>query len=500
MRRGLVILAALTAAAAGKAAPAPTFDFDVLSRRAQAMAHQPYHRRAVVIPEWLKKLSYDQYRDIRFKPPESWWNRDPVPFKLQFFHPGFIYGSTVKMYELDDGRPVLIPFERKMFDYGHNKAGDLPPDFGFGGFRIHYPLNHVLDELGVFQGASYFRFLCRRAVYGLSARGIAINTAVPGKDEEFPDFTEFWVQKPSGPTANEILVYALLDGPSVTGAYRFAIDPGADTVVRVRAVIYCRSNPAVLGLAPLTSMYWHGKTSNFETDDIRPEVHDSDGLMIHNGADEWLWRPLTNPAISRTMSFSDDDPKGFGLLQRERRYEAYQDLEAVYQLRPSAWVEPVNHWGPGAVRLVELHTPNETNDNIVAFWVPATLPPAGEPIEIEYNIHWFMDQIRPPLGYTVNTRYGKSHFWEPEMERFVIEFDSPELQHLGANERVDADVTVGDGAMLVHADAMKNPFTGTWRAFFAVKDDGSGRPVELRCRLRRQGHDLTEVWTYLWQP
>lgn len=497
--RGWILLLVLAFAPALRAADAP-FDFDALNRRARELAAAPYHARSAPLPEWLRQLSYDQYRYIRFRPTASWWNHDAVPFRLQFFHPGFIFQKTVQLEELDHNQAHPIPFSSKLFDYGRNQVGPLPADLGYAGFRIHFTLNQPLDELGVFQGASYFRFLCRRAVYGLSARGVAIDTDMPGKTEEFPDFTDFWIQRPSGPTANEIVVYALLDGPSVTGAYRFAIDPGADTVMHIRAILYCRQNPAALGLAPLTSMYWHGKTSNFETDDLRPEVHDSDGLMIHNGAGEWLWRPLTNPAQNRSMMFVDEDPKGFGLLQRERHYEAYEDLESASHLRPSAWVEPVSRWGKGSVRLVELHTPNETNDNIVAFWQPAALPAAGQPIELEYNLHWFMDQIRPPLAYTVSSRHGKSHFWEPDMERFQIEFDSPQMQQWGAEEAIKSAVTVGDGAMLVHQTAMKNPYNGTWRAFFTIKPDGSGRPVELRCHLKRGTQVITETWTYLWQP
>jgi glucans biosynthesis protein len=449
------------------------------------------------VPEWLLKLNFDQYREIRFVPVRSWWNRDKVPFRLQFFHPGFIFDRTVQINEVDGGNVSPIPFQRRLFDYGPNAVGPLPPEMGYAGFRIHNSLNVPGDELGVFQGASYFRFLCRRAVYGLSARGLAVNTGEPG-GEEFPTFEEFWVVKPVRSDAESIAVYALLDGPSVAGAYRFDIGPGADTVMRIRAAIYCRK-AAVLGLAPLTSMFWHGKNSNFETDDLRPEVHDSDGVMIHNGAGEWLWRPLTNPASLLTQSFLDENPRGFGLLQRERRYEAYEDITAAYQLRPSAWVEPRGDWGRGSVRLVELPTPDETNDNIVLFWAPAP-PPHGEPVEIEYDLHWFLDQIHPPTGWAVATRHGRSRTFETDLERFVVDFDGPQLRRAEPEAGIAPVVTVGTGAALVHAVVEKNPNNDTWRVSFAFRPDGRGQPVELRCFLTALGRPLTETWTYLWQP
>jgi len=229
-------------------------------------------------------------------------------------------------------------------------------------------------------------------------------------------------------------------------------------------------------------------------------VHDSDGLMMFTGAEEWLWRPLSNPGATRVASFSDQNPKGFGLIQRERRFENYQDLEADYHLRPSAWVEPVGLWGRGSVRLVELHAPDESYDNITAFWVPESLPSAGEPIEFTYRLHWFLDQIHPPAGYVVATRLGRTATQEPDLERFFIDFDGAYLSKQGPDPQIEPVATVGAGATLANATIQKNPFNGTWRVAFAIKPDGTGRPVELRCYLRKQPHALTETWSYLWQP
>jgi glucans biosynthesis protein len=330
-----------------------------------------------------------------------------------------------------------------------------------------------------------------------------LNTA-DAQPEEFPVFEEFWVVKPQA-DSKELTIYALLDSPSVAGAYRFIITPGLATVMQVKTAVYLRAGASVktFGVAPLTSMYWHGENTSNSDGDLRPEVHDSDGLMIERGSGEWLWRPLVNPSAVRTTTFNDENPRGFGLIQRDRRFESYEDLEAAYHLRPSSWVEPVGSWGRGSVRLVEIPTPDETNDNIVAFWVPEKLPAVGEPIEFEYKLHWFIEGSggkKPPAGYTIATRIGHSKTHEKELERFWVDFDSPVLHNHGADPAVEAIVSVSDGAKLVHQSIQKNIYTGSWRVAFAIKPDGTGRPVELRCFLKREPHILTETWSYLWNP
>ena len=496
--RSLLFLTACLGAACVRARADDVFDFEVLRFHAKMLAAKPFVQAPVSVPDALLKLNYDQYRDIRFRPSESLWHRERLPFELQFFHPGFTFDRPVHIYTLQGKSVEPIAFSSALFDYGMNRVPSVPSTTGFAGMRILYALNKQGDELGSFLGASYFRMLCRGAVYGLSARGIAIDTAEP-EGEEFPAFQKFWVERPS-PASKQVIVYSLLDGPSATGAYSFVIVPGDDTVMHVRAVVYCRRNPGVFGLAPLTTMFWHGKNSNGETDDFRPEVHDSDGLMIATGRGEWIWRPLTDPAVVSVAQFSDQAPRGFGLLQRERRFESYEDLESAYQLRPSAWVEPVGDWGRGSVRLVELPAPDETSDNVVAFWVPNKLPAPGSPIQFEYNLHWFLKGIEPPGGHAAATRHGRSRTQEPDLERFVVDFDGRDLRRMPGDPEVEPVVTVGQGAVLVHATAEKNPYNGTWRVAFALRPDGRGEPVELRCFLQKPPNVLTETWSYLWRP
>jgi len=491
------LLAALALSARGAD---ELFDFEVLQFRAKALAFQPYVEPESRVPEWLKRLSYDQYNEIRFDARLTWWQAEALPFQLQFFHPGGIFNRPVQIHEVVNRVARPIAFSSRFFDYGKEKPGRIPSDLGFAGFKVLQELNQPgkWDEVVSFLGASYFRALGREQRYGLSARGLAVNTIDSG-GEEFPVFEEFWIERPAV-AGRTLTVYALLNSPSLTGAYRFVVTPGEATVVRVKAAVYCRKNPAQLGLAPLTSMFAHGENTGWSRTDFRPEVHDSDGLLMETGAGEWVWRPLVNPRSVRTAMFMDRSPRGFGLMQRDRQFEHYEDLEAYYHQRPSAWVEPVGDWGAGAVRLLEIPTADEFSDNIVAFWSPAQLPPAGEPIEFEYNLHWLLGaERRPPGGYTTSTRVAEVP-GRPELRRFVLEFTSSYLKGQPDDPGIEAIVTVGSGARLADKPVVqKNRFTGVWRVVFEITPGAAG-PVELRCFLRKGQHVLTETWTYLWNP
>ena len=359
---------------------------------------------------------------------------------------------------VDGGEAKAIPFLPRLFDYGHNAVGDLPAAMGFAGFKILYPLNKPGDELGAYQGASYFRMLCRGAVYGLSARGLAIDSGGPAR-EEFPDFEEFWIERPTR-DAREIAIDALLDGPRGAGAYLFVVAPGDDTAVRVHAVLYRRRNPAVLGFAPLTTMFWHGKNTNTETDDIRPEVHDSDGLMLHTGRDEWIWRPLTNPAETRLADFADDNPRGFGLMQRDRRFEAYEDLEAVLPAAPERVGRARRVVGAGkraAGRVARAGRDQRQHRRLLDAGEAARARTARRTLLQATVVHG----PDPSSGRQVAmaTRHGRSRTHEPDLERFVDRFRR-RRPSAAAGRPIPADRGGGQrrakGAVLVHGDREKS--------------------------------------------
>ncbi|HET7865291.1 MAG TPA: glucan biosynthesis protein G [Burkholderiaceae bacterium] len=493
-------MACLAALAAGAA---HAFGFDEVAERARAEASRAYQVPRPVLPPELAALSYDHYRDIRFQPAQALWRPEALPFELMFFHVGGLQTQPVVLNELVDGKPRHLGFNPADYSYGQNRLNPAAwPDLGHAGFRVHHALNtpDYKDELAVFLGASYFRALGAGQRYGLSARGLAIDT-VGGQGEEFPRFKEFWIERPAA-GAQALTLYALLDSPRATGAYRFTLVPGRQTEVQVQARLFLRAGVATLGLAPLTSMFLHGENTA-RHDDFRPEVHDSDGLMLATadaqGAAEWLWRPLINPARALASSFTVHELKGFGLMQRDRAFASYEDLEARYERRPSAWVVPQGHWGPGRVELLQLPTLDEAHDNIVAYWVPARPPAPGQPLDIAYRLLWQGDDAqRPPNGWTVQSRTGRGfNALGPGELQYVIDFAGPALDALPADAAVEAVVTPGPNGRVLERNAYRNDARGGWRMTLRVQRLTPTQPLELRAFLQHGPHALTETWTTL---
>jgi glucans biosynthesis protein len=508
--RRWAVLAALQTLLLGASAQAQTFDFESVSRIAQTRAAEPYRANSDKLPPELANITYDQLRDIRFKPAQSVWRADKLPFEAQFFHLGLYQTEPVRIHELTpQGKVNHLPYRAADFDYGKNTFDPAPwGDLGHAGFRLHYPLNgtQYKDELIVFQGASYFRALGAGQQYGLSARGLAIDT-VGGSGEEFPRFSEFWIQRPAA-GATEVTVLALLESPRATGAYRFVVRPGQQTTTTVNARIFLRAGAGpvnTLGIAPLTSMFLSGENQP-SASDFRPEVHDSDGLMMVSGEGEWMWRPLQRPNGIAVSSFSMQNPRGFGLMQRDRSFASYEDVEARYERRPSAWIKPLGDWGAGRVELVQLPTPDETHDNIVAYWVPTTLPAPGQPLEVAYELAWQGDnQQRPPSSWVTQTRrgYGFTRLTPAEQlkqPQYVLDFAGPALDALPAGAQVRAVVTANTNGRVIEALAYPNPATRTWRVSLRVERIDATQPVELRAYLQHINDTVSETWTHLLLP
>jgi glucans biosynthesis protein len=493
------------------------FGFDQVTALAVAAAHAPYQAADLPLPAALSTLNYDGRRDIRFRPERAVWRDAALPFELQFFHRTGAQAGAVRIDEIDAGQVVALPYRAADYDFGRQALAPAGwGDLGAAGFRVHTALNNPAykDELIVFLGASYFRAVGRGQQYGLSARGLAIDTvgAPAGSGEEFPRFTHFWVERPA-PDAKSLVIYALLDSPRASGAYRFELHPGDETVVDVRLRLVLRAPVARLGLAPLTSMFLHGENQPSALD-FRPEVHDSDGLLVAGAgalqgeADlpgtEWLWRPLVNPAAPLASSFGVTQLSGFGLLQRDRRFSAYEDSEAHYERRPSAWVEPVGDWGPGRVELLQLHAPDETEDNIVAYWVPDQAPAPGQMLERAYRLHWQGRQMQqPPTGWALQSRRGRG--WAPlapDELQYVVDFDGPALRALAPAAQVEAHASAPANGRITEARAWPLE-DGAWRMQLRVQRLDPRQPLELRAFLGLAGppsQALTETWAALVPP
>ena len=493
--------------AAQPAAPPPQpvrFSFEEVLRRARDLAGAPFDAAVPALPEPVAKLDFDAWRDIRFRPDRALLGANGGPFRLQAFHVGHLYKRPVTVNVVRDGLATPIPYAANLFDFGRTKIDKpLPVNLGFAGFRLHYPLNDpkVLDEVVAFVGASYFRFLGRRHRYGLSARGLAIGA---GGQEEFPFFREFWVETPE-PGAERVTIYALLDSESLTGAYRFDLFPATESFVDVSVTLFARRPVANLGLAPLTSMFFSGENDRRLPEDFRPELHDSDGLLIHSGTGEWIWRPLRNPAQALTSAFLDKDVRGFGLMQRDRVFEHYQDLDLGYELRPSYWIAPREGWGEGRVELVELPTTDETNDNIVASWAPKDPIEPGKPLSIGYRITAIMDGARlSPGGRAINTyrtvarALGSAEAAVAGSRRFIIDFAGGELPYyLGDPSQVEVVPSTANGRIM-RAFLVPNHHTNGFRAGLDVLLE-PGQSTDLRAFLKAGSRTLTETWTYPWK-
>ncbi|NEU10629.1 glucan biosynthesis protein [Methylobacterium sp. BTF04] len=479
--------------------------------QAKALAASPYRPHDDDLPAPLAALSYDAYRAITFRPQAS--PRLGEHFSAQLFHRGFLQRKRVDLYlQPPEGPPRRIAYGSDLFDLGPTLQGQtFAPDLGFAGFRVHYGFDDtkpaIQEEFLVFLGASYFRLRGNGQEYGLSARGAAIRTGGPGA-EEFPDFTAFWICEPHA-DARTLTVLALLDSPSLTGAYRFAITPGDPSVMAVEATLCSRQAIARLGLAPLTSMFLHGQNGPGARqaepfDDVRPQVHDSDGLSIATRGDK-LWRPLVNGrAQPQVSAFGVDPLEGFGLLQRERNFAAYLDVQARHEARPGLWVTPEAGFGVGAVQLFEIPSREEYMDNIVAAFVPATPVAAGAELALRYTLTTVGAEPVPVMpgafARVVSTRVGSAERLRPTMpprpERrlYVVDFEGPSLP-TDRNATLIADVSASAGTM-VDPVVEFVPQTGGWRLYVEWRPPmplPAGDTI-LRARLIQNGKALTETW------
>lgn len=490
---------------------------DYISRKAEQRAQKPFVSPRASLPEVLRadKLDYDKYREIEFRHEKALWAADNLPFRVEFFHPGYLYQEPVHIYEFTVSAVQPVRFVQDFFNYrGLRIQKQIPANTGYAGFRLLCELNEPgkWDELGAFLGASYFRLLGKGQRYGASARGLAIDSGEPL--EEFPIFTDWWLGKPSRED-DRVKLYAILDSISCAGAYRFTIKPGDPTITDIEGVLYFRTEDMVravdpgrkpiktIGLAPLTSMFWFGRSSEQKVNDYRPEVHDSDGLLMQMENGEVLWRPLnTHPSKVRHQRFVANDIHGFGLMQRNRDFHDYEDLFNLYQTVPSVWVVPHGPWGPGEINLVELSTSFEGFDNVVAFWDPKVKPEPMKPFHFGYTLSWAMRETE--LKVSDNKVSGTFVGVDPRnagVSQFAIDFSGPQLSVLPESTPPQAIASCSTNAAIVDNQVFRNPFDKSWRVMLKLEPKpGNVDPVDIRCTLQKGEEILSETWTYLWSP
>ncbi len=481
--------------------PVQPFSFDSLRQQAQHLATQSYQAPALPHPQVVDRIDYDAHLEIQYRPEAALWGERDGPYPVRFFHLGRLFPTPVKIHVVRDGAAREMLYSSRLFTFGKaDFAAALPDDVGFAGFRLMHSKTEERDWLA-FLGASYFRSAGELDQYGISARGLAINTGLPTA-EEFPRFSQFWLEPTADPQA--VMIYALLEGPSVTGAYRIQAIRHGRVIMDVEAALFFRKDVQRLGVAPLTSMYWFSETNHQPSWDWRPEVHDSDGLALWTGAGERIWRPINNPPFLQNSAFMDRDPKGFGLAQRDRNFENYQDDRVFYERRPTLWVEPLEPWGEGAVQLIEIPTDYEADDNLVACWVPREPVQAGSSRVFKYRLHWVADEpYSPPRSRVVATRLSwraipKTSPRPAHRIWFAIDFAGGPLDQLDQKAAVQLVVSTTRGK-LRSPGAFQVVGTRRWRADFEIELEG-GEPIDLRAYLRLGEQALSETWLYQFIP
>lgn len=484
------------------------FSFEALKAVAKTRAARPYVKPVPLDAAILNQLDYAGWGDIHFNPDFALYKDGPLP--VTFFHLGAFFQKPVAIHAVENGQAREILYDPAYFVMPANSpAHRLGQGAGFAGFRVQEPRTGKLDwrknDWVAFLGASYFRAIGQLYQYGLSARAVAIDTAVNGEAEEFPDFTHLYIERPAA-GSDTIVVHALLEGPSIVGACRFRMTRGEGVVMDVDQSLHLRRDVSRLGLAPLTSMYWFSETAKPTAVDWRPEVHDSDGLAMWTGAGEHLWRPLNDPQQVALSAFGDQNPKGFGLLQRDRNFDHYQD-GVFYERRPSLWVEPKGGWGNGAVQLIELPTSDEINDNVVAAWVPAAPATARSAYELSYRLYWLADEPHPTaLARCVATRLGAGgQPGQPRpkgVRKFVVEFLGGPLASLPFGVKPGMTLSASRGRITDYrfTEAVPDGVAGHWRAEFDLADTDGPQPVELRLQLTVGGQVASETWLYQYHP
>jgi periplasmic glucans biosynthesis protein len=490
------------------------FSYDLLKSRAKEMARGPYVGPGRPAPDILKQINYEEWGKIRFRTDRALFADGPQRYPLSFFHLGLFFQKAVEIHVVEGGQSRRIIYDQDYFDMPEDSiARKLPKGAGFAGFRIQEARDGALDwrrnDWVAFLGAAYFRAIGELRQYGLSSRGVALDVAVADRPEEFPDFTHFFVDSNEG--AESIVLYALMEGPSIVGAYRFDMKRDKAVVMDIDATLNMRASVSRFGIAPLTSMYWYSETKKDTAIDWRPEVHDSDGLAMWTGTGERLWRPLNNPPRIMMSAFLDNDPKGFGLLQRDRAFDHYLD-GVNYDRRPSLWVEPLpgpngEAWGKGSIQLCEIPTDDEIHDNIVAMWVPEKPVPADAEVALRYRLHWLADEPYPSkLGRCVATRLsrgGQPGQPRPKgVRKFMVEFLGGPLTNLPYGVTPEAVVNASRGVFGSYkmTEAVPDSVPGHWRTQFDLAGVEGPDPVELRCYLANNGEQLTETWMFQYHP
>ena len=481
------------AANAAETASTPTpFGPNTVRDLSRALAKKPYEAPKAPLPDPFNSLTYDQYVAIHPKPGSAVWSGDNVGFAIEPLHRGFIFSTPMDIYIVEGGFARKLTYESSAFEFGKLVIPPNLPDIGFSGFRVLRTVAGGSYDVAIYQGASFFRAEARGQNFGVTARGLSIRTADP-QGEEFPIFRSVWIEKPTL-TDNVLVIHALLDSPSLTGAYRFTLRPGEATIIDTEMTLNTRAAVDHFGLGAMSATYLFGPLDHKRPDDIRPMVHEVDGLQMLTGKSEWVWRPVSNRDTLQISAFTDSNPRGFGLLQRNRSFEAYQDDDAHWELRPSLWIEPIGDWADGEVRLVEIPSDSENNDNLIVYWRPRTSLAANAEIAYAYRQFWcWSPPAKPPLATVVESREGK---FGAKLRRFLAEFTSDAFAKPERLAEIKPNIAAKPGR-IVSTRTFPSKERMTFRVLFDLEPTSDG-VSEIRLVLEAEGKPASETWLYRW--
>jgi glucans biosynthesis protein len=480
------------APAAPPATPAP-FDSSSILSLARTIAKTPFKAPPGDLPDFLSSLSYEQYVAIRAKQSALIWADDAAGFAIEPLHRGFIFSSPVQIFIIENGTTRQLDYHASDFDFGSLQVPANVPDLGFSGFRVLKRRDGVFAEVGIFQGASFFRARAPGQSLGVTARGLSVRTADP-RGEEFPLFKAFWIEKPTV-ADNAIVVHALLDSESTVGVYRMTIRPGEAVIIDTEMTLVPRANADPVGIATMSAKSISTPLDRRRPDDVRPTIAEMNGLQMLTGNNEWIWRPVTNRQTLQISSFVDQNPKGFGFLMRDREPDDYLDDDNHWENRPTLWIEPLGDFGAGEVMLVEIPADSETNNNCVAFWRPKGGIEVGKEASWAYRQFWsWAPPLRPPLAITVFSRGGRGS--TGKRRRFMVAFEGDILGDDKRSPDIKPALSVSPGTIqalrwFIQRDKSR------CRVVFDI-DPGSETSVEMRLVLESGGKPVSETWLYRW--
>lgn len=482
------------ALAQGFALGAPTpFHPGIVTDAARVAAKLPYKPVPNDLPEHLRKLTYDQYVGIRVKATARIWADENLGFVLEPLHRGFIFSAPVEINLVAQGQARRVIYNNSQFDFG---GLPVPPigDIGFSGFRVLAPQNEKgLAEIAAFQGASFFRALAQGQLFGTMARALSIKVADP-RGEEFPRIRTFWIERPNLAT-NALVIHALIDSQSMTGAYRFTLHPGEATIIDTECTLFARTKVDNFGLATMSATVLSDAIDHRRPDDTRLTIADIGGLQMLTGKGEWLWRAVSNHETLQISTFVDENPRGFGFLQRDRRFGDYQDDAQHWELRPSLWIEPIGDWGAGGVELIEIPSDSEANDNVIAYWRPHQSLAVGSETAFAYRQFWCWNSPeRPALALVTDTRSGRGS--TGKRRRFLVEFKGNSLGDQQQSAAITPVLTAAPGSITL-LRPYPTPINKTYRLLFEI-DPGNATSSELRLVLEVAGKPISEAWLYRW--